>query len=375
MADVIVIGGGIAGCTAAYYLAADGVDVTLLEQHELNALASGSNAGSLHAQIQPEAFAHHGEDWARRYAAALPFYAESIALWQLAEQALDVDFEIAQVGGLTVAADDREMRMLEAKASIERAAGLDIELLRPADLRELAPYVSTRMVGAAFCPIEGKANPLLAAPAFAAAAAARGATILERRRVTAIGRSGTGYEVMTSDGTFRAARIIDAAGTEAGRIAALVGIDIALQSFPIQLCVTAPLAPLIDHLVYAGSEMLTLKQTRDGTILIGGGWPAVVDAQGRARVSRDSLQGNLTLACDVVPALASTRIVRTWAAHVNGNESWLPLLGELPGVRDFFLNYVPWMGFSGAPAASRIVASLAQGRDAPVDFDISLFGP
>lgn len=375
MPDVIVIGGGIAGCTTAYYLAVDGVDVTLLEQYELNALASGSNAGSLHAQIQPEAFADLGESWARRYAAALPFYAESIALWRLAEATLGVDFEIAQVGGLTVAADDAEMRMVEAKAAIERRAGLDIQLLQAAELRDRAPYVSSRMVGAAFCPLEGKANPLRAAPAFAAAAAARGARIVEGQRVTAIRRVGSEYEVATANGVFHAARVIDAAGIDAGRIAMLVGADVAVQSFPIQLCVTEPLAPLIGHLVYAGSQMLTLKQTRGGTVLIGGGWPAVADERGHARVDRDSLQGNLSLACEVVPALESAHIVRSWAAFVNGNDSWLPLIGELPGAPGFFINYVPWMGFSGAPAGSRIVASLAQGRNAPVEFDISPFRP
>ena len=81
MTDVIVIGGGIAGCTTAYYLARDGVDVMLLEQYELNTQASGSNAGSLHAQIQPEPFSTYGDSWTRRYVHALPFYKESIDLW------------------------------------------------------------------------------------------------------------------------------------------------------------------------------------------------------------------------------------------------------------------------------------------------------
>jgi glycine/D-amino acid oxidase-like deaminating enzyme len=265
--------------------------------------------------------------------------------------------------------------MLEKKVALERAGGLEMHLLSAAEVRERAPYVSPRMVGAAFCPIEGKANPLTAAPAFATAAATRGARILEQQQVTAIHRVGSGFEVVTERGTFCAARLVNAAGSDAGRIAALGGMTVSTQSFPIQLSVTAPLAPLIEHLVYAGGQMLTLKQTRNGTVLIGGGWPAVTDADGRARVSSDSLHGNLALACEVVPALEGATIVRAWAAHVNGNDSWLPLIGEFPGVPDFFINYVPWMGFSGAPAASRIAASLVQGRDAPVGFDITAFQP
>lgn len=375
MADVIVIGGGIAGCTTAYYLAADGVDVTLLEQFELNTRASGSNAGSLHAQIQPEPFLELGTSWARRYAAALPFYAHSIALWQQAETLLGADLEVSLCGGLLVAASDDEMRFVEAKARLERAAGLGMELLSATDLSAKAPYVSARMAGAALCPIEGKANPLAAASAYAAAAQSLGADIRPGHTVSAIRHGNDGYEVRTGNGIFRAPRLVNAAGTEAARIAGLAGAYIAAKSFPIQLGVTEPTAPLIDHLVYSGGEMLTLKQTRDGTVLIGGGWPAMRDSSGRVRAAGKSLSGNLSAAFAAVPQIASLRIVRTWAAEVNGNKSWLPLLGELPGAPGFFIHYVPWMGFSGGPAGGRIVASLVQGRQPPVDFDLAPFEP
>ena len=375
LAEVIVIGGGIAGCTTAYFLAADGVDVTLLEQYELNTLASGSNAGSLHAQIQPEPFVELGEAWARQFLPALPLYREAMSLWRDIGMLLGTDLDVAQDGGIVVAANDEEMRILEAKSGLERSAGLGTELLSRSELRDRAPYISRHMVGAAFCPIEGKANPLLAASAFAAAARSHGATIQQQHRVTAIRSSGAGYEVDTSNGSFHAARIVNAAGIEAGRVAALLGGHVDMQSFPLLLSVTEPTDPLIGHLVYSGSEMLTLKQTKTGTVLIGGGWPAALDDQKRPQVTSNSLYGNLRVALDVVPALASVNIVRTWAAEVNGNESWLPVIGEMPGARGFFINYVPWMGFSGAPAASRIVTSLVQGRDPPVDFDVSHFKP
>ena len=375
MAEVIVIGGGIAGCSTAYFLAADGVDVVLLEQHELNTLASGSNAGSLHAQIQPEPYLELGEAWARQFLPAVPLYAESMALWRDIGSVLGTDLEVVQEGGIVVAASDDVMRNLEAKSRLEQSAGLATELLDGSELRDRAPYISRHMVGAAFCPIEGKANPLLAAPAFAAAAHSRGASIRQQHRVTAIRRTGAGYEVDTNNGSLRAARIVNAAGIGAGRIAAMLGGHIEMQSFPIQLSVTEPIDALIGHLVYSGSKMLTVKQTRTGTVLIGGGWPAILDAQKRPQVTSHSLHANLRAALEVVPALASVNIVRTWAAEVNGNESWLPVIGEMPGAKGFFINYVPWMGFSGAPAASRIVASLVQGLDPPVDFDVSRFEP
>ena len=375
MTDVIVIGGGIAGCATAFYLAADGVDVTLLEQNELTSLASGVNAGSLHAQIQTDPFAELGESWAREFSPALSFYAESIALWQQAESVLGADLEVVQGGGLLVAANDQEMRLIEAKMRVERAAGLEMELLGSNDLRRMAPCMSEHLVGAAYCPIEGKANPLVAGPAFAAAAESLGAKILQGCEVLDIRLGKAGYQIETSKGQFQTSRLVNAAGTAAGRIAAMVGAEIEVQSFPLQLSVTEPIAPLIGHLVYSAGEMLTLKQTKSGMVLIGGGWPAMLDKHNRTQVTRKSLFGNLRVALEVVPDLASVSIVRTWVGQVNGNKSWRPLIGEMPGLPGFFINYVPWMGFTGGPAGGRIIASLVQSREPPVGFDVSFFEP
>lgn len=372
---VIVIGGGIAGCSTAYYLAADGGDVILLEQFEPGALASGSNAGSLHAQIPPEPFLTKGEPWARAFAPALPLYAESIALWAKASESLGADLEVSQDGGLVAAATAAEMRMLEAKVRLDRAAGIKMELLDARELRERAPYVSERMVGGVLCPIEGKANPLVAAPAFAAAAGALGAKIETGCRVTAIRRSGALFEIETTRAKYRAARLVNAAGAGAGTVAALAGASLDYEPFLQQLIVTERAAPLIDRLVYAAGERLTLKQTSTGTVVIGGGWPATADPHGYPRVLQRSLSDNLRIALKVVPMLHSLRVVRTWAAAVNGSASWRPLIGEMPGVPGLFVNWVPWMGFSGALAASRIVASLVQDRTPPVGFDVSCFAP
>ena len=375
MTDVIVVGGGLAGCSTAYYLAADGVDVLLLEQGDLNAGASGNNAGSLHAQLQHEPYLELGEAWAQSFIPALRFFAASIALWQRAGTTLGADLEVSLDGGLLVAADAAQMRFIEAKAAVERAAGLPIDLLDEAALRRIAPYINERMVGAAYCPIEGKANPLTAGPAFAAAAVARGARILVGQQVTSIQRDGSGFEVVTPTQTHRARRVVNAAGINAGRVAGLVGASIEVQAFPIQLTVTEPTTPLISHLLYYARDRLTMKQTKQGSILIGGGWPALVDERGRAQVSAQSLARNLAVALEVVPSIAAVEVVRTWAAIVNGTDDWMPLLGELPGVPGYFLNYVPWMGFTGAPAGGRIVASLVQGKLPPLDLDIAPFQP
>lgn len=373
--DVIVVGGGIAGCATACYLARDGVRVRLVERAAVNGLASSANAGSLHAQIPHDPFRHLGADWARRFAPAVRLFIASLGLWRELEADLGADLEIGFGGGLLVGATAAEMVEIEAKAAIERAAGLPIELLDQTALRTRAPYLATDLTGGAFCPIEGKANPLLVASAYADAARAAGAAIETDCGDAQVARDGDGYEVRAGARSWRARRLVIAAGAETGRIAAALGTALPIEAFPIQVSVTEPAAPLVPHLVYCAGAKLTMKQTRVGSILIGGGWSADVDAAGRPTVNIDNLARNLAVACGVVPGIAGLRLVRSWAAHVNGTADWLPILGALPGSPGAYVNYVPWMGFTGGPAASRAIASLVQDRPCPLDIDMAAFTP
>lgn len=375
MTDVIVIGGGIIGCAAAYYLAGDGVAVTLVETGDLNTQASGTNSGSLHGQIPHDTYLQHGDAWARMFLPALRLLRASIGLWEGLGDTLGVDLEVKVGGGLLLAANERQMRDIARKVSLEREAGLDSEVLDAQGLRALAPYVSRRMVGAGYCPAEGKANPLIAAPAFARAAAAIGARIMPRTSVTDIRRTAGVYEVTTDRGTYTAARLVNTAGAEAGRIAAMLGINLPLQGFPIQVSVTEPVEPLIRHLLYYARAPLTMKQTAVGSIIVGGGWPARFDSQRRPIADPYSVGPNLGLALEILPQLAPVNIVRTWAATVNGTHDWMPVIGELPGLPGAFLGYVPWMGFTAGPAAGRLVASMVQGVAPPLDIDAAAFAP
>lgn len=375
MRDVIVIGGGIAGCGSAFYLAKDGLDVLLLESGELNALASGSNAGSLHAQIPHEPFVLKGAGWAREFVPAVRLFRASLDLWRGLEEELDTDLEVHFGGGLLVASTKEQMQEIEEKAAIERSAGLEIRLLGRDALHQAAPYLSQHMIGGALCPQEGKANPLVVAPAYAGAAKRIGAEIRRHETVEAIARDRDGYAVDTKHGRYRARQVVVAAGVETGRILSALGEDLGIQAFPIQVSVTEPARKLLPHLLYYAAEKLTMKQTRLGTILIGGGWPARLDASGRPATDPATLAENLATALEVVPAIGSLNLVRTWAATVNGTEDWLPIIGELEGSPGLFINYVPWMGFTAGPAAARITADLVQGRSCSLDVDVRPFRP
>ena len=371
--DTVVIGGGLAGCAAAYFLAREGVDVLLLERRDLNSGASGANAGSIHLQIPSAEFSALGPSWTDAFAPALDALRAGAEFWEGLPAELGADLEYCRTGGVIAATSEAGVELIGRKAEIERERGIQVEILDSEELLAKAPYLSTAVAGGAWYPGEGKANPLLATAAFARAAVRSGAEIRTQTPVVGIDAEGPGFSVETPNGRIASRRIVCAAGEASGLVAGMLGLEFGIQGFPIQISVTEPAAPLVEHLVYSAEGRLTVKQMANGTCLIGGGWPSARNPDGTLSVSHASLVANLKLAADLVPALAALRIVRAWPAIVNGTSDWLPVIGETPSMPGFHMNFFPWMGFTGLPAASLALARAMTGKQP--QFEISAFAP
>jgi sarcosine oxidase, subunit beta len=369
--DVLIIGGGITGCALAYFLSKDGARVTLVEREDLNSQSSGSNAGSIHAQMDHRLFGDGHDAEIRRNAPMTTLLMAAISLWQGLEKELEMDFELALIGGLLVTDQAEQMRIIEKKVLFERSLGLPVDLLSETDIRGVAPYVSDAMIGGALCSIEGEANALLVAPALAVAAARRGAKIMIKTDVLGLSTDQNGFVAETSKGPIVAERVINCAGAEAAAVGRFLGIELPVFGEAIQVNVTEPTAPLVRHLVYYAGDRLTLKQSRRGALIIGGGWPAAYDADGRPTLRADSLHGNLRVCCHVVPASGSVRVIRTWPGIVNDTADGLPIISELDRIPGCFVANFPRMGFTGGPIAARIIANIILGR--PQDLDIRPF--
>ena len=369
-AEIVVIGAGILGLSTALFLARTGRDVLVIERAEPNALASGGNAGSLHAQLLSFDHGAKAAGAAGPAARTLPLQQDSIALWAQLERELGADFEMAITGGLMVAETERDLDFLRAKTAVECAMGIDCELIGAADLRALEPALSERFLGAALCPGEGKINPLLATQAILRGARAAGARLLGRAAVSAIAQEGMRFRIETTCGTVRAGRVVNAAGAFAGEIGRMLGAEIPVHGAPLQMIVTEPAAPILKHLVAHADRHLTLKQAGNGAFLIGGGWTAGLDpVHGHPRPLLTSLAGNLWIAQHVLPALDRLHVVRSWAA-MNIDIDGAPILGEDPR-RPGLFHAVTSNGYTLGPLVGRIVAEIIDRGE--TDRDVSPF--
>jgi len=356
-ADILVIGGGVLGSCTAYYLARDGMDVLVAERDEVNLQASGANAGSLHVQLLSFDFGAKAEAGGGPAAQTLPLGPEAVRLWQEIARDTRVDFEIRMTGGLMVAESEQGLEFLRSKVALERSFGIEAELIGAAELRRLAPNLSEQLIGAEFCPGEGKINPLTATYAVARGAKQAGARYLTGADVTGLSRDGNGFKATTTAGTIRAGRVVIAAGAWSPRLSKMLGIELPVRGVPLQMIVTEPAPKLITQLVAHADRHLTMKQLDAGGFLIGGAWTAAADmTTGVSRTLRDSIEGNLWVARRVVPALDGLHMIRSWAG-MNVNIDGAPILGEAQGLPGLF-HAVTSSGYTLAPIVGRLTADL-----------------
>jgi glycine/D-amino acid oxidase-like deaminating enzyme len=358
----IIVGGGITGTAAAYFLAKEGNEVALCEQFDLNTQASGRNAGSLHGQIQFDPFHTLGFEWGKSFLPALKFLADSLDIWSNLSTDLETDLEVFRGGGLLVAETREEMALLATKVELEQSIGIAAELLDGNQLRQKAPYIAEKMLGAAFSPIEGKANPLLAAPAFAKAAKKHGAKIFTGVEVFTITKDGNGYRLVTSAGDFTCKNILLTSNAGLTKLGANFGLSLPITDEPVQVSVSEIVSPFVKHLIYFSGERLTFKQAKSGSLLIGGGWPARINAEGVPVLNPDSLRGNMRVAIKVVPSISAIKIIRTWIGVGNGTPDHRPIIGEVAGYKGVFIGMFPGMGLTAGPLLGKTLAQLATGQ-------------
>lgn len=357
--DVLVIGAGAVGLSTAMYLAREGADVLLVERGEAGMAASTANAGSLHVQLLSYDF--DGESDRGPPIDRLALGPRSIALWKEIAAAAGEGLGIRTEGGLMLAETEAEFAWLRAKVAVERGRGIETHLLGANELRSLAPYLGPHFIGAGFAPGEGQIDPLRGTATLRRLAIQAGARLREGVEVRAIARAGPGFVVETGAGPIRAGRLVNCAGAFAGRIGAMLGVRLPVVGSVQQVIATEAAAPAMRHLVAHAGRHLSLKQGDGGHVLVGGGWPGVLDGRGAPRNLRRSIEGNLWVAGRVLPALAGMQAIRAWTGLAVEVDR-APLLGGVPGMPGLF-HAVTSNGYTLAPIAGRMTADAVLGRE------------
>ncbi|WP_439580057.1 NAD(P)/FAD-dependent oxidoreductase, partial [Elioraea sp.] len=246
-------------------------------------------------------------------------------------------------------------------------------MVGPNRARELEPGLSDKVLLGAWCPMDGYASSYMLGDAYREALRRADAGVHEFTTVTAIGRAGGTYEVCTDRGTFRARRVVVAGGVWIGRLLERdFGVTIPVTCRVNMVSVTERLPPIMQRVLGIATSLLTLKQSRNGTVLIGGGWQGRGDPdRGGYEIIPENLVGNLRLAGFAIPALKRARVVRTWLGVEGSVADVMPLVGEIPGAPEAYVIGCVRGGYTIGPYMGTLLAERMLGREP----EMPLFDP
>jgi len=259
-ANVVIIGGGIVGCSTAYHLAALGCsDVVLLEKHRLTS-GSTFHAAGLVGQL-------------RGNANITQLLGYSVDLYRRLEQETGLATGWKMNGGLRLACNPERWIEVKRQATTAHSFGLDMHLLTPREAQELWPVMTIDdLVGAAFLPTDGQANPSDITQSLASGARRGGVMIREETEVTGFDIDGDAIRgVHTTRGTIRCARLVICAGQWSRRLGQLAGVGIPLVSVQHQYLITEKIPGVASNLpTLRDPDRLTYFKEDTGGLVMGG---------------------------------------------------------------------------------------------------------
>jgi 4-methylaminobutanoate oxidase (formaldehyde-forming) len=377
-AAVVIIGGGIFGCSVAYHLAKKGQrDVIVLDKH---AIASGTTP--LAAGLVPQVRATELLTRALTY---------SLELFERFRDETGCSAGFQQVGSLKIALDAARVQEMEDNIALGRKLGIDIDFITPERAQTLAPGLRLDGVHAiTFAPRDGFVQPHLAAVGLATAAHRLGVTLRTHTRVTGLSRGSDGlHRVHTDAGEIRAPVVVDAAGAWTRAIGQEAGVALPITPIRHQYYITAPLPGVSPRMPVIRFPDLSCYVRQEGGGLLVGGFetqprsfemqelPATFDIKDTP-ADMAVLHHFTARLQPYIPGLAEAFIV----AERRGLPTLTPdgdfLLGDIPGVPGLYVaSGCCVTGISAAPVLGKLLAELIVDGQPSLDIaamHISRFG-
>ena len=404
-ADVVVIGGGIIGCAAAYFLAKRGLSVVVLEKGRVGGEQSSRNWGWCRQQM--------------RDTREIPLIKESLALWGGLNEEIGAETGFRRTGLIYVTKDAAELARWEAWLEQARPYQLHSRLLSGAEAQAMMPGCEEKWLGGLHTPSDGRAEPAKAAPALAMAARRLGVTLHQGCAARGIEtEAGAVATVVSELGVVRARAVLCAGGAWTSLFCRRHGIDLPQLSVRASVLRTAPAPEVLAAPV--SSPGFGMRRRLDGGYTVGmrgaasldltpdafrylrAFWPAyrqgVVALNikfGKAFFSavatprhwafdraspfekvrvldpapeQSVLEAALANLKAAYPALREVKVAETWAGMIEGTPDAIPVISPVEALKGFYIA----TGFSGhgfgiAPAAGRLAADIIAGETPIVD--------
>jgi len=349
--DVVIIGGGVHGLAAAYYLAKHhGItNVAVLERNYIGSGNSGRNTTIIRSNyLTPE---------------GIRFYDESVKLYENLAADLDFNVMFSQRGHLTLAHNDSSLRTMRWRAETNQLQGVNSRVIYPDEIKRMAPYMDLSdhprypVLGALYHPPGGIVRHNAVVWGYAHGADARGVHIHQKTEVTGItveNNRVTG--VQTNRGVIKTNTVLNATAGFCTVVANMVGVPLPIETRPLQACVSEPLKPFLDVVIVSGTLHFYISQADRGELVMG----AEVDpftsySQDSTLTFLEGLSGHIL---ELFPSLAGVKILRQWAGLCDMTPDYSPIMGFTP-VEGFLVD-VGWgtYGFKAGPVSGKRMAEL-----------------
>ena len=368
--DVVIVGGGVHGLAAAYYLAVNhGItDVAVLDKGYIGSGGSGRNTAILRSNyLTPE---------------GVRFYDRSVKLYQRLATDLDYNVMFSQRGHMTLAHSDASLRTMRWRAEVNKVEGVDSEVIGPAEIKRLAPFLDVSpavrypILGALWHPPGGIIRHDAVVWGYARGAAAHGVHIHQNTEVTGIDVAGGRVRgVTTSQGPIATPVVLNATAGWSTLISDMAGVAMPVMTYPLQAAVTEPVKPFLSTVIVSGTLHVYISQTDRGELVFG----ASVDpfTSYSMRGSLEFIEGLAGHVLELMPALTKVRLLRQWAGLCDMTPDFSPIMGHTPV--DGFLVDVGWgtYGFKAGPVSGEAMAQcIASGKPPEIiaPFGLDRFG-
>jgi sarcosine oxidase subunit beta len=363
-ASVVIVGGGVVGCSIAYHLAKRGQrDVVVLEREAVGSGTTSKAAGGIRAQFPTET--------------EVRFSLEAIAVFERFAEEFGVDIGYRKIGYLFLVSDAEDLRGFRERMALQRRLGVDVREISPAEAKAIVPALRVDdLVAAVWGPNDGMAGPAEVTNGFARRARELGVRIAEGVGVTAIPvERGRVTGVVTAEGAIAAPLVVNAAGPAAASVGRLAGVSLPVQPRRRHIFFTEPFpeipgpVPLTTDRAsgfYFRKEMEQLLLSPGDVEDIGEDFTVPVD---RARIDE-----TVEKAVHRIPIVEKARIAGGWAGLRPLTPDDHAIIGWAPGVEGFFVAAgFGGHGFQHSPATGRYVSEWL--LDGKPSLDLSLFDP